>query len=204
MSYNKGKVLLGVGLFLFILFTSFNAYVYFNKDSIANEAIKESEKELSLYKEEIEMKEKEYESISNNIEREVRESKENKIANSTKRFFEFIYDNSSDNYALRKKDASKYMGDGMIERFFPSDNILENGHQVEVSNIEVYIKYDPDDENEDEVKVIASYNLKLAIEENDYADEGNVYMNVLLKEREGQFRVIDLEEFNNEGAMIYE
>lgn len=204
MKYNKNKVILGIGIFLFILFTSFNIYVYLNKDNISNEAVKESEKELALYKQEIKIKEKEYESISNNIKKELRESEENKIANSTKRFFEFIYENDSDNYVARKKDASKYMGDGMIERFFPSDNVIENGQQVEMSDIEIYIKYDTENENDDEIKVIATYNLKFSIEENDYANEDKVYMNVLLKERDGQFRVIELEEFNNEGNMIYE
>lgn len=204
MNYNKNKVFLGIGIFLFILMTSFNVYMYFNKGNINNETVKQSEKELALYKKEIEMKEKEYNSISNNIKKEVRESEENKIVNSTKRFFEFIYDNDADNYVTRKKDASKYMGDGMIERFFPSDNAIENDQKVEVSNINVYIKHKTEDENEDEVRVIATYSLMLSIEENDYANEDIVYMNVILKEREGQFRVIELEEFNNEGNMIYE
>lgn len=204
MDYSKRKVFLGIGIFLFILFTSFNVYVYFNKDNIVSESIKVSEKEISLYKQEIELKEKEYETISNNIKKEVREAEENRIVNSTKRFFEFIYDNDADNYVTRKKNVSKYMGDGMVERFFPSDNIVENGQQVEISDIGIYIKYDTENENEDEIRVIATYNLRLAIEENDYANEDKVYMNVLLKERNGQFRVIELEEFNNEGNMIYE
>lgn len=204
MDYDKRKVLIGLGAFLFILITSFSVFVLYNKGESTKKNEEKIERIVLLHQKEIEKKNEENTNLRTNINKEVREIDENKIVNSTKRFFEFIYDNETENYVTRKKDASNYMGDGMIERFFPSDNIVDNGQSVEVSNIEVYMKQDIDSPDDEEIKAIATYNLDVSIEENNNSEPMKVYMEVVLKHREGKYRVISLDEFNNEGVYDYE
>lgn len=204
MEFDRRKVYLPIVIIVLVFVTAFNIYMYMNKNVLADERVEMLEKELLIMEAKLKEKDKEFNLNSVDSIKEIRESDEGKIINSTKRFIEFIYDNQAENYVIRKKDALNYMNEEMVQMFFPSDNAIENNKEVVVSDIEVYAKKDILDEDNSNKTTIVTYKLNVSLEENIYSEPLKVYMEVSLEEDNDTYKVSNIREFGNEGVMAYE
>lgn len=204
MESDRRKVYLPIVIIVLVFVTAFNIYMHMNKNVLADERVEMLEKELLIMEAKLKEKDKEFNSNSVDSIKEIRESDEGKIINSTKRFIEFIYDNQAENYVIRKKDALNYMNEEMVQMFFPSDNAIENNKEVVVSDIEVYAKKDILDEDNSNKTTIVTYKLNVSLEENIYSEPLKVYMEVSLEEDNNTYKVSNIREFGNEGVMAYE
>ncbi|MGM9988801.1 MAG: hypothetical protein ACI35O_16465 [Bacillaceae bacterium] len=121
------------------------------------------------------------------------------MENSALRFIEYAFTSSSENYALRKKNASNYMTDKLVKTLFSSDGIDESvqRYKTEVEDIKVFVEQGNKDE------CIVFYNLTMQMRaseheevEKDYEEQNSNYVRLSFENANGEMKVSDIQVIN--------
>ena len=141
---------------------------------------------------------KEPSKITGNKELTLEENEKNKdLLNASKRFIEYAYNVTPENYTMLKQNADKYMTENLASTLFASDGIDEAAMNIQtvVKDIKVYV------ESDETKEAVVHYTFDLEFLNNGYKETNDSYVLLKFKEVGGTIKVSEIKAINNIGGI---